>query len=127
MTKWKAPDGRIFDDGKDDMYEVASQYFSEDDFENEINDLYGSSDGTIEIIGITFFPSDIVRQMDPVGFDVAYGNELFYKAEEPESMGFERISESSKPTPKKPVSKASKPRAKAPASSSKPKSKGVRR
>ena len=136
MTKWRAPDGRVFDESEIDSY-VMMDYFSEEDFEDKLDEWYEP----LDVGGHEIYASEIVKKLRPYMFSEMYEAELDYYAEDPELLGFEEVSESgnrrgsasrtvkpSKCVKKKTVA-TTKPKSKTKTASSqrKPKSKGGRR
>lgn len=138
MTKWRAPDGRVFDESEIDG-ELMSDYFSEEDFEEKLDEWFKP----LDVGGHLILPSEIIRKLRPYMFSEMYEEELDYYAEDPELLGFEEVSESrnkasshSKPRTttskcvKKKTTTASKPRSstkKTASNQRKPRSGGGRR
>lgn len=135
MTKWRAPDGRVFDESEIDSY-VMMDYFSEEDFEDKLDEWYEP----LDVGGHEIYASEIIKKLRPYLFSEMYEMELDYYAEDPEMLGFERVTESGNRRgsasrtvkPSKCVKKktaASKPKTKPKTASSqrKPASRGGRR
>ena len=89
MTKWRAPDGRVFDESEIDSY-VMEDYFSEEDFEEKLDEWFKP----LDVGGHLILPSEIIRKLRPYMFSEMYEEELDYYAEDPELLGFEEVSES---------------------------------
>ena len=89
MTKWRAPDGRVFDESEIDSY-VMMDYFSEEDFEDKLDEWYEP----LDVGGHEIYASEIVKKLRPYLFSEMYEAELDYYAEDPEMLGFERVTES---------------------------------
>lgn len=89
MTKWRAPDGRVFDESEIDG-DLMSEYFSEEDFEEKLDEWYEP----LDVGGHEIYASEIVKKLRPYMFSEMYDMELIYYAEDPEMLGFEQVSES---------------------------------
>ena len=83
---WIAPDGREFDDIDAD---VIYEYYSEEDYENDLNESYGD----VVIAGHAYETGLALRAVDPVAFSTGYSESLDYFARDPESLGFEEVDE----------------------------------
>ena len=81
---WIAPDGKEFDDVDSD---VIYEYYSEEDYENDLNESYGD----VVIAGHAYETGLALRAVDPVAFRMGYSESLDYYARDPESLGFEEV------------------------------------